>query len=98
MDKMSSIMMRLFDEKLAKQGFYDRRMVTDWSDIALDDCAKYTPNKIKHTKNGQKTLYLTPASLGDIAEFNYIKQNLMDRINMYFGKEMVQSIRLTSIK
>lgn len=81
---------------LDKRGFAQAQIVLDWEKIVGSQMAQYgVPERINYYKNatskGTLVLSVTP---GWAPIINHGKQQIMERINSYFGYEAVSRLQL----
>ena len=79
-----------------KRNFFDERILTHWKDIFEDYATKIKPDKIifngseiakKKDNIVCKTLYISTDDRQFASEFIFYKQQLLDKLNAYFGTE-----------
>ena len=81
---------------LKERKIYDKRLVMNWSFIAGVEFAALTPLFLIYHKDG-RVLYTGSKEMRFVAHFPYLKNNLIEKINTYFGyqdKEKIVDIKL----
>lgn len=89
---LGDVMMNFFKPELKRRNFHDDRLLLNWTYIFDEFAEKMQPDKImfKGTdENGvmQKVLYVFTNDRKFATEFVFFKQQLLERINQYFGTE-----------
>ena len=82
----------LLGSELKHRNIYDTRLISRWSEIVGKEVAdKLIPVNIsiKYNKQKQileKTLYCQTSDLLFATEFQFLKQNMLNKLNAYFGE------------
>ena len=97
-------MLSLLGSELKHRNIYDTRLISRWSEIVGKEVAdKLIPVNIsiKYNKQKQileKTLYCYTNNLLFATEFQFLKNNILNKLNAYFGdKKSVFKNIVTSI-
>jgi hypothetical protein len=96
-DLSSNIMTRI----LSFSSHYEAKIFAFWPKIVDAESAKFlSPTKISsfknYTKKFETTLYLTASHPAIALSFEYKKHLLIERINQYFGQEIIHHIKYIS--
>lgn len=84
--------LQLLKGHLAKRGFAQVELVTRWAEIAGRGLALHCfPQKLSSGANGASTLTLVADDRASL-ELQHQAPKLIDRINRYFGREVVTKI------
>ena len=84
------------EKETKKRNFFDSKILIHWRDIFEEFADKIKPDKIifngeNKNKTGDtiitKTLYLSTQDRQFATEFIFYKQQLLDKLNTYFGNE-----------
>lgn len=89
---LADVVMNFFEPELRRRNFYDDRLLLNWTYIFDEFAEKMQPDKIVFKgvdKNGaiKKVLYVFTNDRKFATEFVFFKQQLLERINQYFGTE-----------
>ena len=81
---------------LNKRGYLYSEIIGKWNNLVGDEIAKFSfPKSISMSKGstGGKTLLIS-VKRGNEIEIEYLKKQIIDRINSYFGYNLIGEIRL----
>lgn len=89
---LRDVVMNFFGSELRRRNFYDDRLLLNWNYIFDEFAEKMQPDKIVFKgvdENGamRKVLYVFTNDRKFATEFVFFKQQLLERINQYFGTE-----------
>ena len=87
-------------KKILRKGGYNFSSIVDnWTKIiGKDISSKCYPLKIKNNKEFDNGVVFLNVLHGKELEIEYEKKNIMDKINSFFGYEIIKSIRLKIIR
>ena len=86
-------MFSLLGSELKHRNIYDTRLISRWNEIVGEKYAtKLTPINVsikssKDKKLLEKTLYCQTSDLQFATEFQFLKQEILNKLNAYFGEE-----------
>ncbi|MEN9782223.1 MAG: hypothetical protein RL208_373 [Pseudomonadota bacterium] len=81
---------------LKERKIYDKRLIINWSFIVGDDFSTLMPLFLTYNNNG-RILYVGTKEMRFVAHFPYIKNNIIEKVNLYFGytdKERIVDAKL----
>ena len=80
---------------LEKRGFASPEIIIKWPSIVGDDlAAKYSPSKITRGVNNSLVLELASKDPSCIYRFPYVRSEIVEKINFYFGRLVFTDIKL----
>ena len=85
---------------LGKNGFVELDIITNWSDIAGEKLAAYSCPQSIDFKRGQRSNGILNIAVDNGAfalEIMHKKQNIIEKINTYFGYGAVSDLRILQI-
>jgi hypothetical protein len=104
--KMSEKIVNLFEEILKKEGtkrgFKDIRLLQKWNEIIEDDDLgnKIKPYKMIFGNYQRKQGNILIIELIDVEikyNFEFYKQNIINKINLYFGENFIINIKVKNL-
>ena len=95
----SSTIPRGLKKILRKGGYNFSSIVDNWTKIiGKDISSKCYPLKIKNNKEFDNGVVFLNVLHGKELEIEYEKKNIMDKINSFFGYEIIKSIKLKIVR
>ena len=95
----SSTIPRGLKKILRKGGYNFSNIVDNWTKIiGKDISSKCYPLKIKNNKEFDNGVVFLNVLHGKELEIEYEKKNIMDKINSFFGYEIIKSIKLKIVR
>ena len=84
---------------LRKNGYNYSEIIAKWNKLVGQNIANHSyPKSIKMEKNGQNKILILLVERGSEIDIEYAKKEIIDKINSYFGYELINEIRLRSYK
>ena len=91
---ISDISINIFSNIAKKSGLYDVRFLTNWQDIVgIELSLKCSPVTINRFKN-HAVLVIRVSDRFLKANFTYFKQNMLDKIQLYFSTKLITDIKI----
>jgi len=80
---------------LKKNGYNYSEIISKWNVLVGNDISSCShPKSIKMTKGDTKGTLLLAVKRGDEITVEYSKKDIIDKINSYFGYQLIQNIKL----
>ena len=84
---------------LRKNGYNYSEIITKWNRLVGKNISSHSyPKSIKMEKNGQNKTLILMVERGSEIDIEYAKKEIIDKVNSYFGYELINEIRLRSSK
>ena len=84
---------------LRKNGYNYSEIITKWNRLVGKNIASQSyPKSIKIEKNGQNKTLILLVERGSEINIEYAKKEIIDKVNSYFGYELINEIRLRGHK
>ena len=83
---------------LKKKGYNYSEIINKWNIFAGNEASKYSiPKSIKTTINSSKKTLVVAVERGNEIVLEYSKEDIIKRVNSYFGYELINDIKLLNI-
>lgn len=87
--KISSSSIDILNKLSSKRGFDDGLLFAQWKDIVGEEIANIT--KPMRIRSG--VLIISCDDAGFVANFNYFRNTIIDRVNNFLGEQKIKDIR-----
>jgi len=80
---------------LKKSGYSYSEIISKWNSLVGKEISKYSfPKSIKVTRGSSKKILVVMVKRGNELILEYSKEDIMKKINSYFGYELINEIKL----